>query len=92
MHFELSPLIVWIVLWIVSEFQVNIFSNKKRYYKMFLHNDDNDDAKALAIPLWKQPSQAKKGDEKQKSAEREKERHRERERQRETERKRHTDT
>ena len=32
MHFELSPLIVWIALWIVntySEFQVNIFSNKR---------------------------------------------------------------
>ena len=30
MHFEVSPLIVWIALWIVktySEFQVNIFSN-----------------------------------------------------------------
>ena len=29
MHFELSPLIVWVALWIVntcSEFQVNIFS------------------------------------------------------------------
>ena len=36
MHFELSPLILWIALWIVntySEFQVNIFSNN-RYYKM----------------------------------------------------------
>ena len=32
MHFELSPLIVWIALWIVntySEFQVNIFSNNR---------------------------------------------------------------
>ena len=31
-HFELSPLIVWITLWIVntlSEFQVNIFSNNR---------------------------------------------------------------
>ena len=32
MHFELSPLIVWIALWIVDtfpEFQVNIFSNNR---------------------------------------------------------------
>ena len=32
MDFELSPLIAWIVLWIVNtclEFQVNIFSNDK---------------------------------------------------------------
>ena len=32
MHFELSPLIVWIALWIVNtyfEFQVNIFSNNR---------------------------------------------------------------
>ena len=32
MHFELSPLIVWITLWIVntySGFQVNIFSNNR---------------------------------------------------------------
>ena len=56
MHFELSPLIVlWIALWIVntySEFQVSIFSNNKRYYKMsqFLHGDNNEDAKATAVP------------------------------------------
>ena len=56
MHFELSPLIVWIVIWMVnthSEFQVNIFINN-RYYKMsqFLHHDDdNADAKAVEIPL-----------------------------------------
>ena len=32
MHFELSPLIIWIALWIVntySEFQVNIFNNNR---------------------------------------------------------------
>ena len=32
MQFELSPLIVWIVFWIVntySEFQVNIFSSNR---------------------------------------------------------------
>ena len=57
MHFELSPLIVWIVLWIVntySEFQVNIFSNKRDITKcQFLHNDaDADDAKAIAIPRF----------------------------------------
>ena len=39
MHFELSPLIVWIALWIVNkyfEFQVNIFSNDRditKYHK-----------------------------------------------------------
>ena len=61
MHFELSPLIIWIVLWIVktySEFHVYIFSYN-RDYKMskFLHG--KDDAKAIAIPLVfseKQPS------------------------------------
>ena len=50
MHFELSPFIVWIALWIVntsSEFQVNIFSNNK-FYKIskFLHDDKDNDAKA----------------------------------------------
>ena len=32
MHFELSPLIVWIALWIVntySKFQVNTFTDKR---------------------------------------------------------------
>ena len=52
MHFELSPLIVWIALWIViaySKFEVNIFSN----YKMSYNDDDaddNDDAMAITIP------------------------------------------
>ena len=54
MHFELSPLIVWITLWIVkkySESQVNILSNN-RHYKMsqFSHNKDTDETKAIAIP------------------------------------------
>ena len=54
-HFELSTLIVWIVLWIVNTYsdvhKVNIFINN-RYYKMseFVHDDDNDDAKVLVIP------------------------------------------
>ena len=38
MHFELSPFIVWIALWVVntySLFPVNIFSNNsERYYRM----------------------------------------------------------
>ena len=66
MHFKLSSLIVWITLWIVnthSKFQVNIFSNN-RDYKMsqFLHDDDdeNDDAKAIAIPrVFSENSRAK---------------------------------
>ena len=32
MHFELSPLIVWIALWIVNtyfDFQINIFGNDR---------------------------------------------------------------
>ena len=59
MHF---PLIVRIVLWIVniySEFQVNIFSNKRDITKcQFLHNEaddddaDDNDAKAIAIPRF----------------------------------------
>ena len=58
MHFERSPLIVWIALWKVntySEFQVNILNNN-RYYKMstFLHdhNDANENVndKPIAIP------------------------------------------
>ena len=46
--FELSPLIVWIVLWRVntySEFQVNIFSNNRDIKKCLLLHD----AKAIAI-------------------------------------------
>ena len=65
MHFELSPLIVLIALWIVntySNFQENtyrcIFSNKRDIKKCQttktkkkLHNNDNkNDAKAIAIP------------------------------------------
>ena len=44
MHFELSPLIIWIALWIVntySKFQVNIFSNKRNITKcQFSHPDE----------------------------------------------------
>ena len=54
MHFELSPLIVWIALLIVntfSEFQVNIFGNNGDITKcQFLHTNDNNNAKAIAIP------------------------------------------
>ena len=50
MHFELSPLMAWIALRIVStysKFQVNIFCNKGDITKyQFLH----DNAKATAIP------------------------------------------
>ena len=56
-HFESSPLIVWIDLWIVntySEFQVNIFSNNRDItkYQSFCtttSTTDNNDAKAIAI-------------------------------------------
>ena len=45
MHFKLSPLIVWIALWIVltySKFQVNIFSKNRDMTKcQFLHNHDD---------------------------------------------------
>ena len=52
MHFEMSPLIVLIALWIVntSEFHVCICSNKRDITQKkcrFLHNND---AKAIAIP------------------------------------------
>ena len=63
MHFELSPLIVWMVLCIVntcSEFQVNICSNNRHIKKCQSFcttmaatpttTPDNDDAKAIAIP------------------------------------------
>ena len=66
MHFELSPLVVWIVLWIentYSEFQVNIFSNNRDIIKCysFLHHDDNNDAKAIASsPVFSENSRAKK--------------------------------
>ena len=51
--FELSPLTVWIALWIVntcSKCQANIFSNNgdiKKY--QFLHNEDKADAKAIRL-------------------------------------------
>ena len=57
MHFEFSPLIVWIALWIVntySEFQVNIFSNNRditKCHSFCTTTSDNDDDKAIAIPL-----------------------------------------
>ena len=60
MHFELSPSIVWIALWILntcSEFQVNTFNNQ-RYHKM--SKFDNDDAKATSISrVFSGNSQAK---------------------------------
>ena len=52
MHSELSPLMAWIALRIVStysKFQVNIFCNKGDITKyQFLHNNAN--TKATAIP------------------------------------------
>ena len=52
MNSELSPLIVWIALWIVnkfSEFQVNIFSNNRDITKcQTLHDANDDNAKVLA--------------------------------------------
>ena len=52
MHFELSPLIVWIAPLVVktySEFQENILGNKRNIPKcQFFHNDN--DAKTIAIP------------------------------------------
>ena len=61
-HLELSPLIVWITLWIVNthfEFQSNIFSNNRDITKcQILH--DNNKAKAIAIPrVFSENSQAK---------------------------------
>ena len=47
-----------------SEFQVNIFSNNRDIYKIsqFLHNNDNDDTKAISIPwVLSRNSQAKNG-------------------------------
>ena len=52
MHFELSPLIVWIALWIekiYSEFQVSIFSNNRDITKCQSFCPP-DAAKAIAIP------------------------------------------
>ena len=53
MLFELSPLIVWTVFWIVNiyfEFQINIFSNNTDIVKsQFLHNNDNHNIKVIAI-------------------------------------------
>ena len=53
MHLELSPVIVWIALWIVntySKFQVNIFNSSTDITKCqsFLHDNG---AKAITIPL-----------------------------------------
>ena len=61
LHFKLSPLMIWIALWIVnkySEFTVNIFSNIRDITKClsFLHDDD---ANAIEISRdfpRKQPS------------------------------------
>ena len=63
MKFELSPLLVWISLWIVnthSEFQVNIFRNNIYKMSRFLLDDDNDDAKAITLPrVFSENSRAK---------------------------------
>ena len=71
MHFELSPLILWIDLWIVntfSEFQVNIFNNIRDITKcqsfcttkMTTMLPDNDHAKAMAIrQVFSENSRAK---------------------------------
>ena len=67
MHFELSPLIVWIALWMVntySKFQINIFSNHRDVTKCQSFCTTvtvNDDAKAIAISsVFSENSQAKK--------------------------------
>ena len=69
MHFELSPLIVWIALWIVntySKFEVIIFSNnrditKRRSFCTTTIAQENYDAKAIAIPrVFSENSRAKK--------------------------------
>ena len=70
MHFELSPLIVWIALWMVntySKFQINIFSNHRDITKCqsfcttMTTMTVNDDAKAIAISsVFSENSQAKK--------------------------------
>ena len=59
MHFELSPLKVWIALWTVNtylEFQVNIFSDDCGISECqsFADTDHSDDAKAIATP-WISP-------------------------------------
>ena len=65
MHFEFSPLILWIVLWIVntySEFQVNIFTNKRDITKChsFCMTTTMTTPKATAIPrVFYENSQAK---------------------------------
>ena len=57
MHFELSPLIVWIPVWIVntySKFQVKIFSNNRdiKFQSFWMTKTTMipDNAKAIAIP------------------------------------------
>ena len=65
MHFELSPLIVWIVIWITntySEFEVNIFSNNRDMTKCqcFLHDIDNDSKAKEIPPVFSENSGVKK--------------------------------
>ena len=66
MHTELSPKIVWTPLWMVNtyyKFQINMFRSKRDITKCqkFLHDDHNDDAKAIVIPwVFSRNSGAKK--------------------------------
>ena len=62
-HFELSPVTLRILLWIVnthSEFQVNTFSNNRGITKCQSFCMTTSEAKAIAIPrLFSENSQAK---------------------------------
>ena len=60
MHFELSPLVVWIALWIVntsSKFQVNIFSNEK-HYKMSVFAQQRHQTTTPTMPIAIPPKTA----------------------------------
>ena len=63
MHFELSPFIVWVVLWIVKtyyKFKVNIFSNNRNITKC-QNFCNNDNAKTITIPwVFSENNRAKK--------------------------------
>ena len=61
MLFELSPLIVWIALWIVntySEVQVNIFRSKRDIVKCQSFHASDDDEKGLEQYLRFSPKTA----------------------------------
>ena len=59
MLFELSPLIVWIALWIAySQVQVNTFSNKREIIKCQSFHASDDDEKGLQQYLRFSPKTA----------------------------------